>query len=29
MLLSCCYRPPNGITENLTAYLTNISESTK
>ena len=22
MLLSCCYRPPKGITENLTAYLT-------
>ena len=24
MLLSCCYRPPKGITENLTAYLTSI-----
>ena len=24
MLLSCCYRPPTGITENLTAYLSSI-----
>ena len=24
MLLSCCYRPPKGVTENLTAYLTSI-----
>ena len=24
MLLSCCYRPPKGITENLTAYLASI-----
>ena len=24
MLISCCYRPPKGITENLTAYLASI-----
>ena len=24
MLLSCCHRPPKGITENLTAYLASI-----
>ena len=24
MLLSCCYRPPKGVTENLTAYLASI-----
>ena len=24
MLLSCCYRPPNDITENLITYLTSI-----
>ena len=24
MLLSCCYRPPEGTTENLTAYLASI-----
>ena len=24
MLFSCCYRPPNGITENLITYLTSI-----
>ena len=26
MLLSCCYRPPKGITENLTHYLALIFE---
>ena len=29
MLLSCCYRPPKGITENLTAYLVSIFEEYK
>ena len=26
MLFSCCYRPTKGITENVTAYLTSISQ---